>query len=190
MIVFDECFVQGYYEIFENYAHIHFYGTNEDEDVVTDLTISKANYRIDGIIIPDTHKGFCTYTAFIYHYLNHILISNGIKRVTVTGHSMGGAIACIYSYILIKKGFMVSTIVFGCPRFTSSTEIKEKLDQVTIQHKIKGDVITMLPPKLFGYTDIGQINRYDWDGKCTIKSIYDRHQPDAYSRITDTTIQL
>jgi len=83
------------------------------------------------------------------------------KQIKVYGYSRGAAIAVLAHEWFAFNGYDVETRVFGCPR-----AIACKKDSVVLErfrtlyvYNNKGDIVTMLPPKLFGYIDVGNIVR-------------------------------
>jgi Lipase (class 3) len=104
----------------KNYYAIIFRGTEGLKDVATDLIIDKTNFSNDGKA--QVHKGFFEYTKSIYRdsatekFLAEI-IKDPNAELLLTGHSLGGAAAEVFTAILKETGInkKINTVVFGSP---------------------------------------------------------------------------
>jgi triacylglycerol lipase len=72
-------------------------------------------------------------------------------RTSVTGHSLGGAVAALLAFYLIEEGYeVVHVVTFGQPRFTTSDAVRSgrlrALSSVLTRVVDENDVIPMLPP--------------------------------------------
>jgi len=107
----------------ENLLLIVFRGTQNMEDLILDL-----DFDVEEIKNLSIHKGFYTRTeAEMEKILNHLeTIQNvPIKKLIVTGHSLGGACAIIFSLLLSQKEDIWNkfekkvVITFGAPLVSS-----------------------------------------------------------------------
>jgi triacylglycerol lipase len=76
---------------------------------------------------------------------------NKQHETTVTGHSLGGAVAALLAFYLIEDGYNVGHVVtFGQPRFTTSDGVRSgrlrALSRVLTRVVDENDVVPMLPP--------------------------------------------
>lgn len=77
--------------------------------------------------------------------------------VEVYGYSRGGGIAILAFEWFRYNGYSVQGMVFGAPRavaFRKDSRIAERFLGL-ISYKNRGDIVTMLPPSLFGYKSVG-----------------------------------
>ncbi len=105
------------------------------------------------------HIGF--YKSYLYiRDLVHLYIkSNNVKSLIVMGQSHGAAVTVLAS-LDIKYNFEdidIAAVLTGCPRagndeFAKSYE--KRIDHV-YRFKYGCDLITKLPPKFFGFADVG-----------------------------------
>lgn len=102
------------------------------------------------------HMGFRDQAERILHNIQPLLApaSDEKSTIEVSGHSLGGAVACILAAKLQKRGYKVSRVTsIGAPRFCLSREAAEKIesqlpeDTLSIENDV--DLVPFLP--LFGY---------------------------------------
>ena len=84
--------------------------------------------------------------------------------IVLSGHGIGGSIALIAGYDLIKKGYTIKRVTtFGAPRAINQGKaiplITYPLSLVTIQYVLPGDRY----PKMFKFTRYKNINRTELD---------------------------
>lgn len=107
-----------------------------------------------------------------------------IDSVTCIGYSHGAALAGLATEdisFLFGDGIEVCGYGFGCPRFTwgpLSGKTKSRFSSFYVIRNVP-DLITHLPPMIFGYRNVGQMVRI---GKQTRKSPIAAHYPDSYLR--------
>ena len=99
------------------------------------------------------HRGFLK--AFnklmgVIHYPN---FKN--KKVVVTGHSLGGALAQLTSNQLHQFGYDVECVAFEPPRIANKNyiEFTEEYNFKRIIIKNNIDIVPHVPPLIFGYSD-------------------------------------
>lgn len=132
---------------------IAFRGTNVTE--ITDLIA-------DVSIVPTPsgfHSGFSVYvdwlTTDIHNWLDPIMNANPTTAVTLTGHSMGGAMAQIYAFTLrARYGKLPVVFAFDSPACMTSTKAEE-FDRTFTQSwrvYIHGDMIVKILNWVFSHT--------------------------------------
>ncbi len=140
---------------------IVFRGSDDGKDVLTNLNFCKQvppynNYSSKIRV----HSGFLN----VYKNENvrdNILqnITPEIKKIQITGHSLGAALAILCA-VDIQYNFPdidCEAIVYGCPRVGNkafATSYNRRVFK-TLRVKNGGDIITMLPPAMFGYSHVG-----------------------------------
>ena len=125
------------------------------------------------------HRGFLKIAKEIYDSVKlHFLPG---YKITLTGHSMGGAVATMIGAYLHNLGHEVEVITFAQPRITNNKGARAmdsvKLTRIVIQ----GDVVNLLPP--FNYAHFGeelilQSDRYQSDNRHDIHRF--EQEPELY----------
>jgi triacylglycerol lipase len=117
-------------------------GTATKKNIFEDADLHMVEDSELGIVV---HKGFNDDTNEVYAEVVPLL--NKSYRTSITGHSLGGAIAAILAIKLDKNGYDVDRVVtFGQPKFTNAAGVKvyEDLPLHRVVHHL--DIVPMLPP--------------------------------------------
>lgn len=116
------------------------------------------------------HRGFLRVWKAIEPHLAEAIMNPDIKRIIIAGYSHGGAVAALcHEYCRFHRpdcqvrgyGFAAPRVVWG----RMSDTVKARFDGFTVIRN-KGDIVTHLPPVLFGFrhagwlTTIGKVGRY------------------------------
>jgi hypothetical protein len=121
-----------------------FRGTAGKKDLKTDMKSAKVKTPYG-----DIHEGF--YNAFNSVSISVTKLLDDKKPVIVCGHSYGGALATIASYILTINGYnVVRVYTFGSPRVGDGTFAKlynKKLAKVTLRIVNNNDIVPRIPFK-------------------------------------------
>ena len=132
------------------------------EDIKADVQFRK----VKGI-----HRGFTAalddvWTSLIADYNAN---AEG-KQLLVTGHSLGAALATLYSHRICDSNSVCYT--FGSPR-TGTPKQTKKMVFTAYRFRNNNDIVTKVPPEFFGFTHKSDKTTYfDVDGK--IKEGYSR----------------
>lgn len=104
----------------------------------------------------DVHIGFHNAAREVYYLVRKHLKKD--YKITITGHSLGGATALLVGLYLEHFSFkQVESITFGQPRVTNSDGAK-KLNSFSLERIVnKNDLVSKLPPKLFNYRHFGSL---------------------------------
>jgi Lipase (class 3) len=115
-------------------------------DAITDADIGQRDFSGDAKV----HSGFYTYTRGVFldpktqEMLQEILRNNSDYEVLVTGHSLGGAAAEVFSALLQKDSKIplnrIKTITFGAPS-PGNKEFTDKYLSNTIKAEIPLDIV-------------------------------------------------
>jgi hypothetical protein len=115
--LFSNCFAQAFLLESETEQIIVFRGTDEPEDWIADISFTLKK----GI-----QSGFLRYSELLLESLGDRLDKN--KKLYLTGHSLGGAIAVIFSHLIDRDDCVIYS--FGSPRIGN----KEFVDNVKSTH--------------------------------------------------------
>jgi hypothetical protein len=171
-----DCFVdnaktaRGFFAANDQYGLLAFRGTEADNDSDKLADLDAVMISKDG---GHVHRGFNS-------YLNEAIWKNVLQAVgdwrkshprapmTITGHSLGAALASL-AFTRLKDP-NTSLITFGCPRVGNRAYCKQIEDTASKQRCIRVvddlDIVTHVPPQLF----------YEQPG-ITLLWISDKHQP-------------
>lgn len=136
--------LQGYIWTRGNTVHLVFRGTNSLKDAMINLDLTQEDIG-GGVCI---HRGFYRQFKSVEEIVYNS-IGPGIEKVNVSGHSLGGGIACIAAAIIADrhKDVFVSCCTFGCPR-VGNLRFKEFFKKNVKNYyrvHIKDDPISMVP---------------------------------------------
>ena len=155
--------VQYYIRIIKDTMHITFRGTDSFKDILTDAKFSGHSPKFC-----NTDKRIKIHRGFLSAYLSegiakriHSYITDEIKEIFICGHSYGGALSLICAYELncYFPHINFHTIVFGCPR-TGNRAFAQNFNKLlpdTVRIENGNDIITKLPPPVFGYRHVGRV---------------------------------
>ncbi len=140
---------QALYVEFKYNSFVAFRGTKLKDifNLIAIFNIESVNYY--GY---DVDAGFARYTELLRPKLNKII--NRQKSLHICGHSLGGAMASLYS---LGENYE-SVTTFGCPKFINKFSTNN-FPQVNMTRVINGnDWIHLLPP--FVYEGAGKIIKF------------------------------
>lgn len=140
---------------------VSFRGTIQQiQDWIDDLDFFKVTYPLCDSC--ETHDGFTSSFNALSTQMYNALESFGSSSsgsLTVTGHSLGGAIATLAALDLVHNGYTVEHLyTFGAPRvgnpqfatFAEYVSNSTLMDVYRVVHY--ADVVPHLPPESFGFT--------------------------------------
>jgi hypothetical protein len=137
---------------FGNYKVISFTGSEPVlKDWLNDFEVVKVSRDGAGKI----HNGFAdSYDDLKKHILNYV---NKNDKIIFTGHSLGGAIACLASFFFKRDGFNVTCVTFGQPR-VGNDEFKAAFNKLGLKmyRFVHGYDIVPTIPRLF-YEHVGNL---------------------------------
>lgn len=117
------------------------------------------------------HRGFLRVWKEIESDISECIMDENIKRITVAGYSHGAAIALLcHEYVWYNRPDLRDTLYgygFGCPRVfwgRSCEGLCERWDNFTVIRNID-DIVTHLPPCIFGYRHVGKMIKVGEKGK-------------------------
>jgi triacylglycerol lipase len=142
-----------------------FRGTEPDNlrDWATD-----AKFRMVETPIGMVHRGFWEAASEVMDDIKYTLRNiDKDQRIIATGHSLGGALANLCAVLLDRDGHDVRLVTFGAPRVFGAADAKihgAKLHGRAFRVVNNNDVVTRVPPRVFGYSHFGNLLYIDHDG--------------------------
>lgn len=138
---------------------VAFRGTREPRDYLTDARfLFKHPWPVVGHENAKVHRGFLE-GYFAVSETIHARV-HGAKRIIITGHSLGGALATLCALDLVDNGLPVwNAITFGSPRVGNGAfrdYYDEHLHGETLRVVAQGDPVTVMPPWFNGYRHVGR----------------------------------
>lgn len=162
--------------------HIHFLGTDHWGEWIINAWALPWKTSI-GIV----HLGWFLLTLSKYKTIRREI---GELDYTLSGHSLGGALALLYAAIFKGIGRPPLSIhTFGSPR-PGFRSFRRHLEGIYIvRHRYGRDwIVPSIPFFLWGYVHSGIKKIHKTDDKFRIRQIIDHHQPFYYGKITDIVL--
>ena len=140
---------------------ISFRGTDSLKDFITDIQFWKKKIPYDNHNSKiRVHSGFIDcYKKQQIRDCIHFCITENIKKIQLTGHSYGAALAVLCAvdlqYHFPKKDYEV--FLFGCPRVGNRAFVSSYNKRIfkTLRFENGNDLVTKIPFCLFGYRHVG-----------------------------------
>lgn len=145
---------------------VSFRGTevSQLQDILADASFSLRSWRdLPGKM----HNGFTRALDEVLDDLDARVegeLKNTNRKLWMTGHSLGGALATLYAaYRVLKMKSLAGVYTFGCPR-VGNVEFCQAVNQTLNQGGIRifnfvndHDIVTRVPARLMGYGQIGSV---------------------------------
>jgi len=115
-------------------------------------------------------------------YIERVILSPSVRRIISVGYSHGAALSLLcHSYVYSIRSDIIEeceSYGFGCPRVVWG-RVPDEADRFAnfCRVSVAGDIVTGLPPKLFGYRHVGGAITLGRPGKY---SGVDAHRPEIY----------
>lgn len=144
---------------------VSFKGSKGIQTWIDDIKFAKTDRSFDGIDGCRVHSGFYDTFRSVEIGLTAALIDLRAKNPTyqtvITGHSLGGALASLYSMSLAYEHNITDfkMYTFGAPRFGNQECVdafKSKLDGALERVVHDHDIVPHLPPESFGFKHLPQ----------------------------------
>lgn len=131
------------------------------EDWKNNLDFPVAPYRRMGRTVWFAHRGFLRVWKSVEPYLARLILDPGVRRIVTVGYSHGAALAVLcHEYVYFHRPDLRTTMEgygFGCPRVIWGPRprtLTERWRRFTVIRNLD-DLVTHLPPALFGYFHVG-----------------------------------
>jgi hypothetical protein len=128
------------------------------------------------------HSGFWRVWKSIIPYIEDVVADKKFSSATLVGYSHGAALALLcHEYIWFNRPDMrgrISGYGFGCPRviYGNTGKIRKRWQDFYVVRNID-DIVTHLPPRIFGYRHVGKLINI---GKAGKYSPIDAHKEQSY----------
>ncbi len=132
-------------------------------DIWADIRFWPCDWRVDGRDAGRVHGGFARALDALWERLRPNLIA-GDRRLLFTGHSLGGALATLAA----SRMHPAALFTFGCPRVGDHRFDAYMRSVVHARFVGCRDVVTRLPPPLFGFTHTGSHHYITHDGRVLV----------------------
>ena len=170
LALFEECLTQPYinsseagsyyWQIDGDTLKMWFQHTVGKSDWFNNFDFPKQAYG-DTELPWKVHRGFLRVFKSIKPYIKNAIMDSRVKNIQVVGYSHGAALAmfcneyCVYN----RPDCKVEGYGFGCPRVLHgkySDELLKRWENFTVIRNYD-DIVSHMPPKLFGFTHVGQV---------------------------------
>lgn len=192
LYLFEECLKKEYteergdvswsYDRAGDCLYLWFEHSNGIRDWLNNISFASAPYRE---MDPEwrCHAGFLKVWKIVRPIVEPLIMDRSVQRICIVGYSHGAAIALLcHEFVWYHRPDLREHLCgygFGCPRVLYGCLPPEIAERWSFFWRIcnVGDLVTHLPPKLFGYchvgncVEIGEFGRY---------SDIDAHRPENY----------
>lgn len=166
----------------ENHTVVCYRGTASKKDWMIDAKLGKKkSFNEQGKV----HSGFKGALDSVWQQVQDAVNDlGGDKKIFITGHSLGAALAQLTGYRLaVLDRPPLAIYAYGSPRVGNRAFKKaydELLSDNTFLHINHKDIVTQLPPKILGYRHLGPEPRVFDDGhNLSEPSPFERALPDT-----------
>ena len=158
---FEKDNAQAYGIVLEDYRILVFRGTQPTEwkDVVADIKAWPSASETEG----NVHSGFKDELDKLYPDITRWLGNVRGTNLLITGHSLGAAMATLFTAREYARGANVTLYTFGSPRVGSREWAKQFQGIECYRFVNNNDIVTTVPP--FGYyTHVGELYYMSYKG--------------------------
>ena len=124
------------------------------------------------------HRGFVKVWESVADYIAPAVNERSLHNIVSVGYSHGAALALLcHEYVWFHRPDLRERIEgygFGCPRVIWGYEPKPRFERFYVIRNI-GDIVTHLPPRVFGFVHVGNVIEVGEKGKY---SPTDAHRPE------------
>lgn len=134
-----------------------FRGTQADrpKDLITDLTAWRSRFPRGGKV----HTGFWEAYCSLHEDIEKWLGDARPKRLVVTGHSLGAAMAALMAALHEQA----ELVTFGCP-LVGNRDFAERFGRTAVRYVDCTDMVTTVPYGFLGYVHFGEMRYVDRSG--------------------------
>lgn len=190
-VLFQNCLNASYIQV-EDHAdvameydgttlYIYFEASADSTDWKNNLDFTAVPYGREDDIRWFVHRGFLKVWTSVKKYIEPAIKDINTRNIVITGYSHGAALGVLcHEYIWFYRPELrnrLSGYGFGCPKIVWGIVpiiLKQRWDNFTVIRNLD-DIVTHLPPSVFGYTHIGKMLEIGENGKYTA---VDAHRPE------------
>ncbi len=161
--------------------YIYFQASDGKEDWKNNLDFPAKPYKRMQKTVWLAHRGFLKVWKSIEPYISKNIMNKSIKKTVIVGYSHGAAIAALcHEYVWFNRPDLRNTLEgygFGCPRVfwgIRSEGTNKRWENFQVVRNID-DIVTHLPPAVFGFRHVGKTLEVGERGKY---SPIDAHRPE------------
>lgn len=169
----------------DNTLYIYFQHSIGKNDWKINFDFPAKPYKRMGSTLWFAHRGFIETWKELEPELSDIISDKTLREIIITGYSHGAAIAVLcYEYVWFNRPDLRSSLFgfgFGCPRVIWGIKRKNlccRWENFLVIRNID-DIVTHLPPLLFGYIHVGSLLEIGERGKY---SVVKAHYPENILR--------
>lgn len=142
----------------DNHTILCFRGTSSKKDILIDskFFIKTAAFRGHGRV----HRGFQQSLISVWKQVESAVKSLGSDRkLFICGHSLGAGVGVLAAHrFQVKERPVAGVYLYGTPRVGNRSFrnfYNEILEKKTFLHVNNADIVTRIPPTIFGYRHVG-----------------------------------
>ena len=156
----------------DNVLYIYFECSNGEIDWLNNLDFPAKPYeRMERGLVWLAHRGFMRVFKTIEQYIADYVADTSLESIVTVGYSHGAGIAVLcHEYIWYNRPDLrpvLETYAFGAPRVVWGVRdeaLLKRWDRLLVIRNIN-DIVTHLPPKIFGYSHVGHMLEIGRRGK-------------------------
>lgn len=148
--------------------YIFFQGSNSITDWVENFFFTKRLYKEFKV-----HRGFYRAYSQVRDIMLNMIYYHDYKKIIIVGYSHGGALSQLAHEDIVYHfpNISVYTFAFESPRCLKvKKKYRERWKNLTVIRN-GSDIVTHMPPKIFGYTDLGTMLKINGDISLVDKKI-------------------
>lgn len=148
--------------------YIFFQGSNSITDWVENFFFTKRLYKEFKV-----HRGFYHAYSQVRDIMLNMIYYHDYKKIIIVGYSHGGALSQLAHEDIVYHfpNISVYTFAFESPRCLKvKKKYRERWKNLTVIRN-GSDIVTHMPPKIFGYTDLGTMIKIKGDISLVDKKI-------------------
>lgn len=153
-----------------NTLYIYLESSNGSDDWKNNFDFPAKPYKRMNEKIWFAHRGFMRVFKSVEAHIAGAVADLSIKKIVTVGYSHGAALAVLcHEYVWYNRPDLRGEIEgygFASPRVVWGIPPKERWERFTVIRNIN-DIVTRVPPRIFGYTHVGTMLKIGKRGRYT-----------------------